>query len=129
MFRLEKSFTFEAAHRLPNHDGLCARRHGHSFKGVVVCEGDELTSTGPKRGMLVDYGDMKAALKHWVENYLDHHDLNDTLGQPPWDVTDPTSEEVARWLFDRLKPTLPSLKEVRIHETCTSSATYRPIQE
>lgn len=121
MYRLEKTFRFEASHQLMGHDGKCARLHGHSWIGKVVLEGEELAATGPKTGMLIDYGDISAAVKPLVEEYLDHWHLNDTL------KTDhPTSEGVARWIYQQLKPILPNLVEVRIEETCTSAATYRP---
>ena len=51
MFRLEKEFSFEASHQLPLHDGKCARLHGHSWKGRIIIEGEELATTGPKSGM------------------------------------------------------------------------------
>jgi 6-pyruvoyltetrahydropterin/6-carboxytetrahydropterin synthase len=64
---LSKEFTFEAAHRLPRHDGKCARLHGHSWKMLVEVESPELHKSGPKSGMVMDFGDIKAAvekLKH-----------------------------------------------------------------
>lgn len=121
MFRLEKEFRFEASHQLPLHDGKCARLHGHSWVGRIVCEGLHLVGSGPKMGMLLDYNDMKAALAEVLENYLDHWHLNETL-----DLVHPTSEAIAFWLFTHLKPKLPLLTEVIIEETCTSRCVYRP---
>lgn len=121
MYRLEKSFTFEASHRLPLHDGKCRRLHGHSWRGVAVCEGEALHVHGPKTGMLIDYGDVKAAVAKLLENFLDHHHLNDTTG-----LENPTSEHLARWVYDALVGSLPYLVAVRIEETCTSSCEYRP---
>lgn len=54
MFRLEKTFRFEASHQLPKHDGKCARLHGHSWVGRVVIEGPDLIGDGAKAGMLQD---------------------------------------------------------------------------
>src|SRR5207245_1556542 len=99
MFRLEKQFRFEAAHRLPNHDGKCQRLHGHSWIGRVIVEGDELQTSWPKAGMLMDFGDMANPVKLLVEGYLDHHYLNETLPL----LANPTSEEIARWIFNQLK--------------------------
>lgn len=121
MFRLEKEFRFEASHQLIHHDGKCARLHGHSWVGRIVCEGPDLIQTGSKQGMLMDYGDMKTALEYWVEAFLDHHHLNQTL-----QMESPTSEAIAQWLFDNLKPALPLLTEVIVEETCTSRCIYRP---
>lgn len=121
MYKLVKQFRFEAAHRLPHHDGKCARLHGHSWVGRLIIEGPSLASDGPKAGMLVDYGDMKRAIEPLVDLALDHYYLNETTG-----LENPTSEELARWIYDRVKPHLPELVAVEIDETCTSSAEYRP---
>ncbi len=126
MFRCEKSVKFEAAHELPHHDGLCKRLHGHSFVATIICEGEELCTIGPKRGMVIDFGDVKEAVAPLVEKYLDHHYLNETLA--PFGITDPTSEEICRWLFNQLRPVLPQLVEIQMEETCTSRAIYRPSQ-
>jgi len=118
-WRLEKEFRFEAAHQLPDHHGKCARLHGHSWRGALICEGDELQQEGSSAGMLVDYGEMSAAVKPLVENYLDHFFLNDSL-----DLEAPTSEVIAQWIYRRIKPALPALAAVRIEETCTSACIY-----
>lgn len=132
MFRLEKKFRFEAAHVLPYHDGKCRRLHGHSWVGTVLIEGEELKERGAKAGMLLDFGMLSEVVNPIVEQYLDHYYLNDSLdkfgiGQRP------TSEEIARWMFlqveDRfrvLSVENAKLVEVRIEETCTSAASYRP---
>lgn len=119
MFTLTKEFKFEAAHVLVGHDGKCARLHGHSWKGRVILKGDTLHREGPKAGMLADFGDVSAAVQPLVEEYLDHHFLNETLG------TDrPTSEFVAEWLFNKLRGKLRELAAVEVFETCTSSCRY-----
>ena len=71
--------------------------------------------------MLQDFSDVKKVLTPLVNGWLDHHYLNDTLP-----LENPTSEEVARWIYDHLKPHLPLLVAVEIEETCTSSCCYRP---
>jgi 6-pyruvoyltetrahydropterin/6-carboxytetrahydropterin synthase len=121
MFTLSKEFRFEASHQLPAHDGKCARLHGHSWVGWVYCQGPELQTTGPKAGMLIDFADLKTLLKPLLEEHLDHHHLNETTG-----LANPTSEELARWIYKRLKPQLPSLLAVEIRETCTSRCRYQP---
>ena len=112
-----KSFTFEAAHRLPNvpPDHKCARLHGHSFYVEIHVSGP----IDPHIGWVMDFGDIKKAFKP-ILNRLDHYYLNDIEG-----LENPTSENVARWIWKNLKPDLPSLAVVKIRETCTSGCVYR----
>lgn len=117
---LYKEFQFEAAHRLPNHDGKCRRLHGHSWVGRVYVKGNKLIADGAKQGMIIDYDDIKKYLEPLLENYLDHYYLNETTGLPS-----PTSEALAKWIFEHLETAgLPGLQAVEIRETCTSSARY-----
>jgi 6-pyruvoyltetrahydropterin/6-carboxytetrahydropterin synthase len=120
MWTISKRFRFEAAHRLPHHDGKCQRLHGHSWQGEIVLRGDSLNTTGPKKGMVVDFNTIKEVMRPLLEHHLDHHHLNETLG-----MENPTSEEIARWIFVRLRGALPGLVAVVIEETCTSRAEYR----
>lgn len=115
--RLAKTFTFEAAHWLPTfpEGHKCRRLHGHSFRVEVVVAG----GVEPARGYLIDYGEIKAALAP-LHDALDHRLLNDVEG-----LENPTSEMLAAWIWERLEPTLPSLAEVHVHETCTSRCEYR----
>ncbi len=114
---LTKTIDFEAAHWLPTFpDGhKCRRMHGHSFKVDIVVEGD----VDPHKGYLLDFGEIKAALAP-IHDALDHRLLNDIAG-----LENPTAELLAKWIWDRLKPTLPLLSLVRVRETCTSAAEYR----
>jgi len=116
---LEKEFRFEASHVLPHHDGKCSRLHGHSWKGRLICRGDQLENSGPKQGMLVDFSDMAAAIKPLLDAKLDHFHLNESIP-----MESPTSEAVAQWIYKQVKPKLPSLSAVVIEETCTSRCTY-----
>ncbi|MCA0375761.1 MAG: 6-carboxytetrahydropterin synthase QueD [Gemmatimonadetes bacterium] len=114
---LYKTFTIEAAHRLPHVPAghKCARLHGHSFR-------IELRVTGPldpHLGWVMDFADVKRAFQPLYDQ-LDHHYLNDIPG-----LENPTSEMLALWIWERLKPTLPLLSAVAVHETCTSGCTYR----
>jgi 6-pyruvoyltetrahydropterin/6-carboxytetrahydropterin synthase len=115
--RLTKQFHFEAAHHLPTFppDHKCRRLHGHSFRFDVVVEGE----VDPKKGYLIDYGDINRATDPIVAQ-LDHFYLNEIDG-----LSNPTAENVAKWLWDRLKPILPLLTEIRLYETCTSACEYR----
>lgn len=115
--RLSKSFRFEAAHDLPTFppDHKCRRLHGHSFRFDVIVEGD----VEPARGYLIDYGEIKQVVDPLVKR-LDHYYLNQIEG-----LSNPTSEVLAKWLFDRIKPVLPLLSMIVVHETCTSTCEYR----
>lgn len=114
---LRKSFQFEAAHRLPHLPPThkCWRLHGHSF---VV----EIAVAGPcdgRLGWLVDYAELKEAF-HPLWEQLDHRYLNEVPG-----LENPTSENIARWIWERLRPRLPLLTEVVVAETCTARCVYR----
>lgn len=114
--RLVHEFRFEAAHRLPRvpPGHKCQRLHGHSFKVELAIAGpvDEET------GWLLDFGVMDQA---WAPVYaqLDHNYLNEIPG-----LENPTSEVLARWLWDRLRPSLPSLVRVTVYETCDARCEY-----
>jgi 6-pyruvoyltetrahydropterin/6-carboxytetrahydropterin synthase len=112
-----KSFTLEAAHRLPNvpNGHKCARLHGHSFRIELLVSGDP----DPHTGWVMDFADLKAAFAPLYEQ-LDHHYLNDIEG-----LENPTSERLAEWIWARMKPRVPLLSEVVVHETCTSGCRYR----
>jgi 6-pyruvoyltetrahydropterin/6-carboxytetrahydropterin synthase len=73
----------------------------------------------PARGYLMDYGDIKRLLAP-LEAELDHRVLNEVPG-----LENPTSEMIAKWVWDRLSPALPGLALVTVHETCTSRCEYR----
>lgn len=115
--KLVKRFTFEAAHYLPNvpEGHKCRRLHGHSFHVDIVCEGEIDRETG----WLVDFGEIKAAFSPLYEQ-LDHHFLNDVDG-----LDNPTAENIARWIWQRLKPSLPLLAQVTVSETCTARCEFR----
>lgn len=115
--RLVKTFGFEAAHWLPTfpEGHKCRRLHGHSFRVEVVVEG----VLDPARGYLMDYGEIKAATEP-IERALDHRCLNEIAG-----LENPTSEMIARWIWEKLKPALPALALVVVQETCSSRCEYR----
>ena len=116
-----KEFRFEAAHKLTHHDGKCSRLHGHSWIGRVYVKGNTLISKGSKQGMVIDYGDIKKYVQPLLDNFLDHYYLNETLA-----LDNPTSEIVAKWIFEQLETAgLPGLEAVEIRETCTSGGTYK----
>src|SRR5262245_58365467 len=109
-------FTIEAAHRLPQVPAghKCARLHGHSFRIELHLSG----TVDPALGWVMDFADVRAAFQP-IYDQLDHHYLNDVAG-----LENPTSENLARWIWDHTKPRLPLLSKVVIHETCTSGCSY-----
>ena len=115
--RIFKEFTFEAAHRLPNlpEDHKCFRLHGHSFRVRLTLEGP----LEPETGWVMDFAEVKRAFMP-MHDQLDHRYLNEIDG-----LSNPTSEQLAIWIWRRIKPALPALCEVTIHETCTAGASYR----
>lgn len=114
---LRKQFRFEAAHLLPKtpEGHKCRRLHGHSYRITIEVSGE----VDEEYGWLIDYADIKEAFQPLWEQ-LDHYYLNDVEG-----LENPTSEVLSKWIWDRLKPTLPLLSQVIVHETCTSTAHYR----
>ena len=115
--RLSKTFTFEAAHWLPSFpDGhKCRRMHGHSFRVDVLVEG----RVPEGQHHLIDYGDITRTIEP-IRAQLDHYCLNDIEG-----LEHPTSEVLAKWIWDRLAPELPLLSEIHVHETCLNRCEYR----
>jgi 6-pyruvoyltetrahydropterin/6-carboxytetrahydropterin synthase len=112
-----KVFRIEAAHRLPNVPvgHKCARLHGHSFAIELHVRG----AIDAHTGWVMDFADLKQIFKPFYEQ-LDHHYLNDIPG-----LENPTSEMLAQWIWQQVKPVLPLLSEVVVHETCTAGSRYR----
>lgn len=112
-----KIFTIEAAHRLPNvpEEHKCRRLHGHSFQIEIRVRGPVAAHSG----WVLDFADIAHAFDP-IYRQLDHHYLNDIAG-----LENPTSENLARWIWQRLKPGLPLLSEVIVRETCTAGCVYR----
>ena len=112
-----KVFQIEAAHRLPNVPAghKCARLHGHSFRVEIHVSGEPQ----PHTGWVMDFADIKDAFEP-ILKVVDHQYLNEIEG-----LANPTSENLARWVWARLAPTLPGLIAVIIRETCTSGCIYR----
>ena len=120
---LTKKFRFEAAHYLPKMPvgHKCRRMHGHSFEIEVVLQGE----TDPETGLLIDFGEVKQVVKPYIE-MLDHWCLNDVGERESIDLLqNPTSENLAQWLYETLVDKLPGLYSIIVHETCTSKCEYR----
>ena len=111
-----KIFSIEAAHLLPNLPAThkCRRLHGHSFSVEIHATG----AVTAKEAWVMDFADLGRAFTPLSEQ-LDHHYLNEVPG-----LENPTSENLAKWIWARLKPTLPQLSKIVIRETCTSGCVY-----
>ena len=111
-----KELRFEAAHHLPKTPvgHKCRRLHGHSF----VCEIHVTGDIDPATGWVQDFDELRQAFAP-LHDTLDHHLLNDIPG-----LDNATSENLARWIWERLKPSLTRLSAVVVHETCTSRCIY-----
>ncbi|MCE5306646.1 MAG: 6-carboxytetrahydropterin synthase QueD [Acidobacteriales bacterium] len=126
MFEVTVEETFAAGHALRNYHGKCENVHGHNYKIHVTLEGEQLDAAG----LLVDFHEVKRVLNGIIER-VDHKFLNDI---PPFDTLNPSAENMARWFCDELAKDLAAslratdarLVEVRLWETDTSIAAYRP---
>ncbi len=126
MFEVTVEETFAAGHALRNYHGKCENVHGHNYRVQVALRGPRLDETG----LLVDF----AAVKRWTQavvDRLDHQFLNDLA---PFDVLNPSAENLAKFFYDEISKSLGqdspvTISEVRIWETDTSSASYRDTGE
>lgn len=112
-----KDFSFESAHLLPNvpEGHKCGRLHGHSFHVRIVVTG----KVGVTTGWIMDFADIKSVVKPIISQ-LDHYYLNEIEG-----LENPTSENIAKWIWHKLKPNLSELDRIEVKETCTSGCIYR----
>ena len=118
---IERTFRFEAAHLLPNvpPEHKCRRLHGHSFIVDVAVRG----AVDERLGWHIDFADLEAAFEP-LRSRLDHHYLNEVEG-----LENPTSENLAHWIWERLLPKLPGLIRIVVHETCNARCIYHGPQE
>ncbi len=133
MFRITVEDTFAAGHALRGYRGKCENVHGHNYKVRVTLEGAELNSIG----LLYDFKDLKEAI-HCAIRKLDHQFLNDV---PPFDVLNPSAENIAKYFHDEIGRLLPRgspadagngnppsapccVERVTVWETDTTTATY-----
>ena len=120
MYELTVESSFAAAHRLRDYQGKCEALHGHTWRVAVCVEAQGLNSIG----IALDFHELKSVLHHVLEP-LDHACLNDI---PPFTEENPSSENIARVLFTRLRALLQSaavqLKKVTVWESETSCAAY-----
>jgi 6-pyruvoyltetrahydropterin/6-carboxytetrahydropterin synthase len=120
MFEICVEHTFAAGHALRNYHGKCENVHGHNYRVQVGVEGPELDETG----LLLDFAELKRRLRATSE-YLDHQFINDLK---PFDEINPSAENIAKFFCEEIQRDLKTaaIAYVRVWETDTSCATYRP---
>ena len=112
-----KIFAIEAARSLPNlpDNHPCKNVHGHSFKIIITVDG----AIQKVSGFVMDFSDIDIAFKS-IFKILDHSYLNDIKG-----LENPSSENLCKWIWERLSNTLPTLKKIEIKETDLTGCIYK----
>ena len=122
MLTVTKIFHFEAAHSLPDYKGACHNLHGHSYK-LEVTVGGRVQASGEKKGMIIDFKDLKSIVYKFILNKLDHTNLNEMFDNP-------TAEDMVRYIGNVLYPVFKNesleLVKIRLWETNDSYAEYTP---
>ena len=123
MFEVSVQQTFAAGHALRNYRGKCENVHGHNYRIEITVQGERLASNG----LLVDFIELKRVMKDTID-YLDHRFINDL---EPFTELNPSAENIAKFFHDRISEGLRTevpvrIAEVKVWETDTSSAVYRP---
>ena len=122
MFEVSVEQTFAAGHALRNYHGKCENVHGHNYRVRVTIQGPQLDDIG----LLVDFVEVKKLMNRVIDR-LDHQFINDLA---PFDTINPSAENMAKYFYDEISAGLGGnparVGEVKIWETDTSSATYRP---
>ena len=125
MITVCKRFHFDAAHRLPKHQGKCNNLHGHRWFLDVELTG-KIRKKGPSKGMILDFGDLKEIINYAVIEHVDHTYLNDVFKNP---TAETMVQTFALWIMDALyqccveEPV--TLTRLRLYETEDSYAEWR----
>lgn len=111
-----KEFGFDAAHYLPHvPDGhKCKNMHGHTYRLRVFIKG----TPGSDTGWIIDFKELKDTVKPLID-VLDHTLLNEVPG-----LENPTAENIAVWIWNRLHPELPGMSRIELKETPTTGVIY-----
>lgn len=138
MHKIAKEFSFDMAHMLDGHDGKCQNLHGHTYKLQVEVAG-ELVESGAKSGMVIDFSDLKAVVKHEILDKMDHAFIFDSTSERECQVAElltslnsknfgipmrTTAENMAKYMFDRLQEAGLPVSLIRLWETPTSYCEY-----
>ncbi|WP_409025943.1 6-carboxytetrahydropterin synthase QueD [Gallibacterium anatis] len=139
MLKVAKEFSFDMAHLLDGHDGKCQNLHGHTYKLQVIVSG-ETEDNGAKKGMVIDFADLKRAVNELIISPMDHAFIYDQSSKRETKIAQllqqlnsktfalpvrSTAENLAQFIFQRLKENVGfHLHSVRLWETPTSFAEY-----
>lgn len=137
MYTLKTEQSFDSAHFLADYVGKCRNIHGHRWRVIIEIQGDALLASGEKRGMLVDFGDLKNDLKKLADE-LDHSliiesgSLKDAtmeaLRDEEFRIVEfpfrPTAENFAKYFYDRMSGLGYSVREAVVYETPNNCASY-----
>ncbi|MDG6359880.1 6-carboxytetrahydropterin synthase QueD [Glaesserella parasuis] len=138
MFKIAKEFSFDMAHMLDGHDGKCKNLHGHTYTLQVEITG-ELHTNGAKSGMVMDYSDLKVAVKQHILDKMDHAFIYDSTSEKECKVATllqsldsktfgiparTTAEQMAKYIFDTLTAEGLPVSLIRLWETPTSYCEY-----
>lgn len=137
MYYLKTSASFDSAHFLHGYNGKCANIHGHRWTVEVKIKGDKLQESGEKRGMLIDFGDLKKAVKKLADDF-DHALIYEKDSLRPETVQAlnnenfrlievlfrPTAENFARHFYEILSMQGLEIKSVTVYETPDNCAVY-----
>ena len=117
-FTISKEFTFDSAHQLTGlkEGHKCMRLHGHTYTLIVELSADRLN----QHGFVIDYNDLQP-IKDYIDNHLDHRNLNDISG-----LTFVTAEYIAIFLYAEFRVDFPQLSAISIKETAKTLARYEP---
>ncbi len=120
MYQVTIKTVFSAAHQLRGYDGQYENLHGHNWTAVVIAESEELDAMG----VGIDFVNLKKQTEE-VLSALDYHNINEVA---PFDQQNPSAENIARWLFEKLSALLNTksvkIKRVEISETPECGAAY-----
>ena len=115
-YKITVENTFDAAHCIRGYTGSCERLHGHTYRVRACFKYESLDQAG----MAIDFRVAKAALNSALD-YMDHRYINEL---PEFSAQNPTAENVAKFIFDRIKTLEGGIYSVSVWETPTSCATY-----
>lgn len=139
MLKVAKEFSFDMAHLLDGHDGKCKNLHGHTYKLQVIVSG-ETENSGAKKGMVIDFSDLKKVVNDLIISPMDHAFIYDQSSERETKIAQllqqlnsktfalpvrSTAENLAQFIFQRLQENVGfHLHSIRLWETPTSFAEY-----
>lgn len=137
MYRLKTSSSFDSAHFLAGYEGKCANIHGHRWKIEAEFSGEKLAESGDKRGMLIDFGDIKSAVRALADSF-DHALIYEEKTMRAETVAAlsaenfrliavpfrPTAENFAEYFYGKLKEEGLPVSSVAVYETPENCAVY-----